>query len=261
MDGVAGDETGILGGVSLGEFYVEFVGGLLAGEADAGFAGIETEAAGGLDRFGDGEVGRPHDAAGADDFAADVNVAFGDADGDIDGVVDFFGDVGIADVLAEFAEIDAGGGEGADVGETDAALVVDLDGVDGGIGNALEGDREAVAAAKLSGGSRGGNGGVGASAGGVVGCAGGEKEGGQGDDERERAAEIHGARFGMAGVEGKGGRGAVGSRTLVAGDGEADFLQTFVAANRSGSRPGEHRARAVGAKKGGLFEAARRAKV
>ena len=46
--------------------------------------------------------------------------------------------------LAAVRQVYAGGGMRADEGEGDKSLVVDLDGSGGGIGDALEGDREAV---------------------------------------------------------------------------------------------------------------------
>src|SRR5690606_4271853 len=127
-----------------------------------------------------GEIGGPHDAAGTYHFAADVNIAFGNAHGDVDGVVDFFRDVGFADTLAEFAGVGADGGDYANVGQADAALVVDLHGVDRWIGDALQRDGETISTAKLRSGVGGGNGGIYAGAGAVIRNAGRQQAQNQG---------------------------------------------------------------------------------
>lgn len=149
MQGVARHQAWVLRGIALGELHVNDVGVFFTAQADGGFLGVESEAAGGLDGLGDGEVRRPDDASGALDLAADVNVTLRHAHRDIDDVVDFLRDVGLAHALRELAGAEAAGGEGADVGQADQALLIELHGVRARIGDSLERDCEGVAGAEL----------------------------------------------------------------------------------------------------------------
>lgn len=97
MDGVAGEEVGVLAGAALGEFGVLDVGLAVSHDVYGGFLGVERESAGGLDCFAHGEVGGPGNAAGALDFTADLDESFGDADRHVDGFIEISGDVGLTD--------------------------------------------------------------------------------------------------------------------------------------------------------------------
>ena len=149
MERIAGHEVRVLGRAFLGELDIDQVRAFFASEADGGFFRVESEPAGGLNRFGGGEIGRPNDTAWALHLAADVDEAFGDAHGNIDDGVNFLRDVGFADALSELGRARARGGENADEGKADEPLFVDLDRIGAGVRDALEGDGEAVAGAEL----------------------------------------------------------------------------------------------------------------
>ena len=139
-------------GFFLRALYADHVGAIFAGQVHGGLFRVEGKPAGGQDRFGYGEVGRPDDPAGALHFAAQANTRFGHADGDVTDGMDFLGDLGFADAAREVRGAHAGGGEGAGARQTDQSRRVDWHGMGAPIGDTPEGDGEAVAGAELRGG-------------------------------------------------------------------------------------------------------------
>jgi hypothetical protein len=63
---------------------------LVANQGDFTFFGVERETAGGLNGFGDRQIRGPHDATGFGHPAADVNIGFGGADGNINRGINLF---------------------------------------------------------------------------------------------------------------------------------------------------------------------------